>query len=377
MHPRNRQELEQRVIRAAEAALARQKYVSAVDVLTGMGMLAPTHLQNWRKGCVDYLERVIQGNLKKISLAMKTFRRWAAAKGLKPSETRYVRYTRGPKVDLRFSKSGDFGIEKAYRTHYVSPQLSERKQQNLEERLSKAPQPVVFQIVRDSRCTECGAELLKGSFLSMEADQPLCLPCAGRGDLEYLPAGDAALTRRAAKYSERTAVVVRFSRSRGRYERQGILVEPTALEKAEQECVLDAGERAQARARSAKLRQDEDRELVARMTAEILRLFPACPPGEERAIAEHTAKRGSGRVGRTASGRDLEEDALTAAVAAAIRHNHTNYDELLARGIDRASARAQVEDQVQAILAQWRQLRAKSTFASAAAAPASPRPDES
>jgi hypothetical protein len=66
----------------------------------------------------------------------------------------------------------------------------------------------------------------------MEAEQPLCMPCARLDDLEYLPSGDAALTRRAAKYSERTAVVVRFSRSRGRYERQGIVVETSGLEKA-------------------------------------------------------------------------------------------------------------------------------------------------
>ena len=63
-----------------------------------------------------------------------------------------------------------------------------------------------------------------------------------------MPAGDAALTQRAAKSSNRTAVVVRFSRSRGRYERQDILVENSALEKAEQECLLDADERVKARA---------------------------------------------------------------------------------------------------------------------------------
>jgi hypothetical protein len=54
----------------------------------------------------------------------------------------------------------------------------------------------------------------------MEAEQPLCLACAGLADLEYLPAGDTALTRRASKYSQRTAVVVRFSRSRQRYSPQ-------------------------------------------------------------------------------------------------------------------------------------------------------------
>jgi hypothetical protein len=160
-----------------------------------------------------------------------------------------------------------------------------------------------------------------------------------QGSLEYLPSGDAALTRRAAKYSGRAAVVVRFSRSRGRYERQGILIERAGLEKAEQECTADAGERATARARAAMQRCEQDRELVARMTQQIATLFPGCPPHDAAAIAKHTAMRGSGRVGRTAAGRSLEESALAAAVAAAVRHKHTEYDMLLAAGLDRPLAR--------------------------------------
>jgi hypothetical protein len=89
------------------------------------------------------------------------------------------------------------------------------------------------------------------------------------------------------------------------------------------------------------------------MTEQLLRLFPGCPPEEAHLIARHTAERGSGRVGRTAAGQSLEPDALTAAVAAAIRHNRTNYDSLLAAGLDRAHARGQVADRVQAILASW------------------------
>jgi len=99
--------------------------------------------------------------------------------------------------------------------------MPERKRQKLQERLDRDPKPVVFEIVRDSKCSECGVELPSDSLLFMEADQPLCLACAGMADLEYLGAGDAALTRRSTKYSSRSAVVVRFSRSRGRYERQG------------------------------------------------------------------------------------------------------------------------------------------------------------
>ena len=342
-------------MRAAAAALAHHQYVSAIDVLTGTGLLAATHLEAWKKGRVDFLERVIQGNLKKISLSMSMFRRWASEKGHKPSETGYVRRARGGTVDLRFSKNGDPSIEKSYRTHYVSPALSEAKQRRLTEKLSKAAQPVVFLILRDSQCSECGAEISQGSLLLMEQGQPLCMPCARLDDLEYLPSGDAALTRRAAKYSERTAVVVRFSRSRGRYERQGILVEASGLEKAEQECELDAGERASARAIGAARRKEQDRALIAEMTVRIGSMFPRCPPPEVAAIAAHTAARGSGRVGRTAAGRKLEKHALAAAVTAAVRHKHTEYDTLLAARVDRALARQQVADRVQAILAAWRE----------------------
>ena len=354
MHPDRYEELKKRVVSAAEAALAHHQYVSAIDVLTRTGLLAPTHVESWRKGRIDFLERAIQANLKKISHSMALFRQWALEKGLKPSETRYARRTRTGTVDLQFSKSGDPAIEKNYRTHYVSSALSERKQDRLTQKLSSPAQPVVFEILRDSACSECGAELARGSFLVMEAEQPLCLPCARLEDLEYLPAGDPALTRRASRYSERTAVVVRFSRSRGRYERQGILVEQSALEKAEQECAEDAGERAKARIAGAARRQEQDRELIARMTAEIGKLFPRCPPREAAAIAAHTATRNSGRVGRTSAGRNLDEGALTAAVTAAVRHQHTQYDAMLAAGMDRLLARQQIADRVQAILAAWK-----------------------
>ncbi len=354
MHPDRRAELRERVVRAAEAALAQNHYVCAVDVLTGIGLLAPAHVESWRKGRLDVLERMIQGSLEKISLSMALFRKWAIDKGLEPSETHYTRSARGGAVDLQFSVSGDPGIERNYRTHYISPALSESKREKLKQKLNDPAKPVVHEILRESACSECGAELARGDFLVMEAQQPLCLACAGLGGLEYLPSGDAALTRRAARYSGRTAVVVRFSRTRGHYERQGVLVEESALEKAEQECSEDAGDRARARAAGAVRRQKEDRELVARMTVEIGKLFPNCPPGEAAAIAAHTAVRNSGRVGRTEAGRNLDEGALTAAVAAAVRHRCTEYDAMLASGMDRVSARQQIADRVQAILASWR-----------------------
>jgi hypothetical protein len=346
--------LEERVANAAETALSRQKYVSAIDVLCGMGLLLPMHVDSWRKGRVDYLERLIQGNLHKISSSMEIFRRWAREKGLKPSETAYVRRARSGTLPLQFSKSGDPAIEKNYSTHYISPALSERKLEKLQEKQNRTPQPVVFEILRDAKCSECGAELVEGSYLFMEAEQPLCLACAGFGDLEFLAAGDVGLTRRATKHSARNAVVVRFSRTRKRYERQGILVETSALERAERECAEDANERAAGRASEAVRRREEDRKLVARMAKQIGDLFPGCPAHELATIAEHTAARGSGRVGRTEAGRNLEQRALTAAVVAAVRHKHTEYDKLLERGMDRATARQAVGDKIDEVLAAWR-----------------------
>lgn len=81
-------------------------------------------------------------------------------------------------------------------------------------------------------CHRCGGS---GGLLVMENPGPACLRCVGLEDLEFLPAGDALLTRRAKAKSARSAVVVRFSRSRRRYERQGLLVEPQALTDAERD----------------------------------------------------------------------------------------------------------------------------------------------
>jgi len=50
--------------------------------------------------------------------------------------------------------------------------------------------------------------------------------------MEYLPSGEATLTRRAIKHSRIHAKVVRWSGTRKRYERHGIVVEPTAIERA-------------------------------------------------------------------------------------------------------------------------------------------------
>ena len=112
----------------------------------------------------------------------------------------------------------------------------------------------------------------------MEKEQPLCLAYADLDHLVYLPRGDAALTRRAKKHSTLSAVVVRFSRARGRYERQGILVEESALQKAEHECNQDAGPRATRRERQEVRRVEQDRDLRTRIADAIGNCFRAVRP---------------------------------------------------------------------------------------------------
>ena len=232
MSPDNLAKLAARVSKAAEAALAAQDYVSPVDVLLGVGWLDASSLKRWRLGQVDHLERVVQTNLPRIATAMKLFRSWARDKGLKPSQTRYVSRA-ARRQALRFSRSGDPAIEEAYSTHWISPKLSEKKRERLAEKASRPPELVVVQPLNDAwKCHKCGGG---GDLLIMENPGPACLRCARLDDLAFAPAGDALLTRRAKAKSARHAVVVRFARNRGRYERQGLLVEPEALLSAERE----------------------------------------------------------------------------------------------------------------------------------------------
>jgi hypothetical protein len=212
---------------------------------------------------------------------------------------------------------------------------------------------VVFWIVRDSACSECGEELGKGRFLRMEGERPLCLGCADLAHLVFLERGDPALTRRATRYSTLHAVVVQFSRARKRYERQGVLVEEQALAKAEAECLSDADARAAARERSAVRRQELDAAYVEAFARRVGELYPGCPRDAQQAIAEHACQKYSGRVGRSAAAKELEAKAVELAVRAHVRHVHTPYDRLLAQGIDRGDARREVDPEVEAVLERW------------------------
>ena len=98
----------------------------------------------------------------------------------------------------------------------------------------------VFITTHDTACSECGADLGRHAWILLAGERgALCLACADLDHLLFLAPGDAALTRRAHQHSTLSAVVLQWSRARKRYERQGLLVEAQALEKAEEECLAD------------------------------------------------------------------------------------------------------------------------------------------
>jgi hypothetical protein len=224
-----------------------------------------------------------------------------------------------------------------------------------QEKPSQTDEIKVFISNRNSHCGECDQDLGKKAWITLEREKgALCLACADLDELVFLPAGDAALTRRSKKYSNLSAVVLKFSKTRGRYERQGLLVEEAALEQAEAECLDDSEVRERRNERARERRAEFDEQYVKEFAKQIRTLFPNCPPTREQVIAEHACLKYSGRVGRSAAAKEFDDQMITLAVMAHLRHRETNYDELLGQGSLRHDARAEVRDRIEEIAEKWR-----------------------
>jgi len=124
--------LEHRLVAAANADLRRHRFVAPVDVLIGLGWLSKEHAEAWRRRRVPYLEQVTEASLGKLSSALRILQSWAQSEGLQPRETIYVSWTPS-RHRLRFTKTGEENLERAYRTHWISPELIEADQQRKAE----------------------------------------------------------------------------------------------------------------------------------------------------------------------------------------------------------------------------------------------------
>jgi hypothetical protein len=225
----------------------------------------------------------------------------------------------------------------------------------MHQKKTKPNELTMFIASRESVCDECRENLGKGAWITLQGDEKkaACLSCADLDHLVFLPAGDAALTRRSRKLSKLSAVVVKWSRARKHYERQGLLVENEAIEQAEHECKADAGQRELRRARAAIRRAELDEKYIKVFASRVKEVYPGCPEGCEKVIAEHACRKYSGRVGRSAAAKELDENAIRLAVTAHIRHQETRYDELLLAGLDRHEARKKVQGEILSVAKKW------------------------
>ncbi len=287
----------------------------------------------------------------------------------------FIRDSQLATAELQARASNNVPTESSFHSKSAAATAVARKQKKtVDEQLPRARKPLpvnppeqlepksrfaeseikVFISHRDSKCDECGEDLGREAWITLEENKgALCLACADLTELVFLPTGNAALTRRSKKYSTLWAVVLKFSRARRRYERQGLLVEESALTKAEAECLADSEVRERRNERARERGAELDYQYIGEFAKRIRALYPNCPAGREQTIAEHACLKYSGRVGRSAAAKSFDEEAVRLAVTAHVRHRETNYDSLLAKGRFRGEARAHVRDQVEAMLESW------------------------
>ncbi len=118
-----------RIVRAVETLLSRGDVVAPIDVFVEMKLLTPEAVEDWRRGRVPCLERVITCNLSAAGRILRILRMHVHDLRLQPSVTVYCRQRKGPKSRLRFSKSGEAPIEEAYSRHFV--RLRSRRSEKL------------------------------------------------------------------------------------------------------------------------------------------------------------------------------------------------------------------------------------------------------
>ena len=109
-----------RIVKATEDLLRERGFVAPIELFIRMELLSPDSVEDWRRGRILYLERVIRCNLSKASRILCILRMHAHDLDLEPQLTVYKRWTKGPRTLLRFSKTGNHAVEDAYARHFLS-----------------------------------------------------------------------------------------------------------------------------------------------------------------------------------------------------------------------------------------------------------------
>ena len=120
------------VARAMAELMEDEDAVTPVAVMMHMQRISKEDYEDWRFGRVPYLERVFSGSLGKANRILRILKLHAESLHLVPSQTVYRRWGKGKKhLTLRFSKSGEPNLEKAYATHYLVKRLDRTAKQDV------------------------------------------------------------------------------------------------------------------------------------------------------------------------------------------------------------------------------------------------------
>lgn len=103
-------------------------------------------------------------------------------------------------------------------------------------------------------------------------------------------------------------------------------------------------------ARRAAVRK-RDLSLIETAATELDKQFPDLPEKEKAVVLKHGFRKHSGRVGRTST-LSMPRKILLAVIAH-VRHRHTQYDDLLTRGVDRTDARKAANRKIGSIMRGW------------------------
>jgi hypothetical protein len=127
-----------KVVKAVMLLLKESDEISPVSIMLQTGNLLPKDHEAWLRGQVPWLERVFQGNLSKANRILRIIGFYSHDLNMVSSQ--HIYRQRGSKRQLRFSRTGDSGVESAYARHFRWNQSQEKKQAMIEKTLSSQSQ---------------------------------------------------------------------------------------------------------------------------------------------------------------------------------------------------------------------------------------------
>lgn len=204
-------------------------------------------------------------------------------------------------------------------------------------------------------CMKCKRAVHEGDRFVAESEDKrgTCFKCSPFTEKEFLPSGDAAMTRRSKKHSRYCGVLLTWNKRRKRFERKGQYVEAKAIALAQKECDADAVKRKETNAKAAIKRAVIDKAYLINFAKAIREKYPKMPLNRETEIATHACEKHSGRVGRTAGAKQFDKEMIDRAVEAHIRHKETDYDLQFNKGKRKRAIRSEIKPLINQVLKSW------------------------